>query len=209
MGIQERKRRDRERRRQEILIAARRVFSAKGLNKATMEDIANAAELSPGTLYLYFKNKNELVASLSVKILEFMTIRLQDVLAQEELPPDEKLPQVLQVFFDMYDFDPLILINLFHLQSSETLKNLSPPVLNEIKTLSGRALGMVSEIFEEGVKEGVFVDRHPVALADGIWGLFSGIILWEESKRMIDQDKDHLRASLETAFEIFARGVRS
>jgi len=208
MGISERKRRDRERRRQEILIAARRVFAVKGLYKATMEDIAQAAELSAGTLYLYFRNKDELVVSLSVKILEFMTIRLQDVLKQTESDPEEKLDQLLQVFFDMYDFDPLVLINLFHLQSTDTLKNLSEPVLAEIKDLSGRALGMVAEIFQDGVRKGIFVDKHPMALADGVWGLFSGIILWEESKRMLDQGKDYLRTSLETAFEIFARGVK-
>ena len=51
MGIQERKEREKERRRQQIMVAAKRVFSNKGFNKATMEDIAQEAELSPGTLY--------------------------------------------------------------------------------------------------------------------------------------------------------------
>ena len=60
MGIQERKERERERRRQQIIVAAKKVFSEKGFNKATMDDIAGEAELSPGTLYLYFKNKEEL-----------------------------------------------------------------------------------------------------------------------------------------------------
>ena len=49
MGIQERKEREKERRRQQIMVAAKRVFSEKGFNKATMEDIAHEAELSPGT----------------------------------------------------------------------------------------------------------------------------------------------------------------
>ena len=56
MGIQERKEREKERRRQQIIVAAKRVFSAKGFSKATMEDIAREVELSPGTLYIYFKN---------------------------------------------------------------------------------------------------------------------------------------------------------
>jgi AcrR family transcriptional regulator len=47
MGIQERKERETERRRQQIMVAAKRVFSEKGFNKATMEDIAQEAELSP------------------------------------------------------------------------------------------------------------------------------------------------------------------
>ena len=67
MGIQERKQRERERRRQQIIVAAKRVFSERGFSKTTMEDIAREAELSPGTLYLYFKNKDELYASLSLR----------------------------------------------------------------------------------------------------------------------------------------------
>ena len=45
MGIQERKERERERRRQQIMVAAKRVFTDKGFGKATMEDIANEFDL--------------------------------------------------------------------------------------------------------------------------------------------------------------------
>ncbi len=65
MGTKERRLREKERRRQLILIAAKRVFSEKGFSKSTMENIASEAELSLGTLYQYFKNKEELYASLS------------------------------------------------------------------------------------------------------------------------------------------------
>ena len=37
--------------------------------------------------------------------------------------------------YEVYEFDPMVIINMFHLQSSETLKNLSPELLTEIKTL--------------------------------------------------------------------------
>ena len=83
MGIQERKEREKERRRQQIIVAAKRVFSEKGFNKATMEDIAKEAELSPGTLYLYFKNKEELYASLSLRILQYLHIRVSHVINQD------------------------------------------------------------------------------------------------------------------------------
>jgi hypothetical protein len=96
---------------------------------------------------------------------------------------------------------------MFHLQSSETLKNLSPELLDEIKTLSRKSLGTMSEIFAEGIDGGVFIDQHPVALADILWALFSGIVLWEESKRIINQEKDYLKPTLEVAFEIFRQGI--
>jgi hypothetical protein len=67
----------------------------------------------------------------------------------------------------------------------------------------------MAKIFEEGIKKGDFIDRHPVALADIVWALFSGVVLWEESKRLIDSQKDFLKSTLEIAFEIFSRGIRT
>jgi len=206
MGIQERKVREKERRRQQIIVAAKRVFSEKGFNKATMEDIAKEAELSPGTLYLYFKNKEELYASLSLRILQYLHIRVDHVL-KETGEPRQKLASLVEAMYDVYAFDPLILINMFHLQSSETLRNLSPELMQQIEDLSRKSIGAISSVFKEGIERGVFVDRHPVALADIFWALFSGVILWNTSKRIIDQRKDYLTQTLHTAFDIFSRGL--
>lgn len=207
MGIKERKEREKERRRQQIIVAAKRVFSDKGFNKATMEDIAREAELSPGTLYLYFKNKEELYASLSLRILQYLLIRVEHVNSEKGFGPDKKIDTLMEAMYDVYDFDPLIIINMFHLQSSETLKNLSPKLLEEIKTLSRKALGAIASIFEEGAKTGKFIDKHPIALADTFWALFSGVVLWEASKKIINEDKDYLKQTLKLAFEIYRRGI--
>jgi AcrR family transcriptional regulator len=207
MGIQERKERERERRRQQIMVAARRVFSAKGLNKSTMEDIAKEAELSPGTLYLYFRNKDELFASLSLRMLQFLNLRLEELEKNQTLTVEKQFHILKQGLYDVYDFDPLVLINMFHLQSSETLRNLSPELIQEIKALSRKALRSMAHVFEEGIREKRFIRRHPTAMADSLWALFSGIVLWEESKKIIDDDKDYLKPTLDLAFEIFWRGI--
>ncbi len=208
MGIRERKEREKERRRQQIIVAAKRVFSERGFNKATMEDIAKEAELSPGTLYLYFKNKEDLYASLSLRILQYLLMRVEHVNREKELGHEQKLKALMDAMYDVYDFDPLIIINMFHLQSSETLKNLSPELLSEIKDLSRLSLGAIAKIFEEGIAKGDFIDRHPVALADIFWALFSGVVLWEASKMVIDEDKDYLKPTLKIAFEIFSKGIK-
>ncbi len=208
MGIQERKQRERERRRQQIAIAAKKIFSAKGFNKTTMEDIAKEAELSAGTLYLYYKNKNELFASLSLRVLKFMNMRLEKVSQDQDATPEQKVVALKGAFLEVYEFDPLIVINIFHLQSSEILKNLSSELLSQIKTLSQSSIATISGVFKEGIAQDIFIDRHPVALADIIWGVFSGIVLWEESKRIIDGKKEYLQQTLDIAFEIFVRGIK-
>ena len=207
MGIQERKQRERERRRQQIIVAAKRVFSEKGFSKSTMEDIAREAELSPGTLYLYFKNKDDLYASLSLRILQYLNIRLDDVKKKKDIDLQKKIGAIKEALYDVYQFDPMILINMFHLQSSETLQNLSSPLLDNITELSRNSLNVLAEIFEDGSGRKDFIDNNPTAVADIIWSLFTGVVLWEESKRLIDDDKDHLKKNLDTAFEIFSRGI--
>lgn len=208
MGIHERKEREKERRRQQIMIAAKRVFSTNGFSKSTMEDIAREAELSPGTIYLYFKNKDELYASLSLRILQYLNIRLKHVINRKGLEPEEYVEALKQAMYDVYDFDPLIVINMFQLQSSESVKNLSPELLSEIIELSKNSLGTMADIFEKGIKKGIFINHHPQAIADALWGMFSGLILWEESKKLFHENKDHLKPTMEIAFELFTRGIR-
>ncbi len=207
MGIKERKEREKERRRQQIIIAAKRIFSAKGFNKATIEDIAKEAEISPGTIYIYFKNKDELYASLSIRILQHLNIRLEHVKNQNNVNIEQRIATLKDALYDIYNFDPLILINLFHLQSSESLKNLSFGLLSEIKRLSQDSLKIMADIFSEGINNGVFIKTNPNALADIFWALFSGVILWEESKKIIDNKKDFLKPTLDVAFDIFRQGI--
>jgi len=207
MGIQERKKREKGLRRSQILEAAKTVFSSKGYNTATMEEIADAAELSPGTLYIYFKNKEELHTFLSIDILKYIADQVEMV-AQTNVSSEEKLDNIRDVFIDVYENDPMILISLFHLQAGETLKNLSEEVLEMLKETSGKALNVIITIVKKGIDEGVFIDNHPVALADVIWSTFSGVVLWVDSKRVLNNQKDFVKSTLTTAFSIVKKGLK-
>ncbi len=207
MGILERKEREKERRRQQIMVAAKKVFAVSGFSKSTMEDIAKEAELSPGTIYLYFRNKDELYASLSVRILQYLNMRIKNVIENHELQPEQYIGALKQAMYDVYDFDPLIVITLFQLQSNESLKNLSPYLLDEIIVLSRDSIRAIACIFEKGVEKGYFIDRHPIALADIFWSLFSGIVLLEERKKVINPEDKSFMPNIDFAFELFARGI--
>lgn len=208
MGIHERKQREKEQRRKQIMEAARKVFSAKGFNRATMEEIAGEAELSPGTLYLYFKNKEELHTSLSIDILGYITVQMKKFINRQDINAEEKMNILKDTFIDVYEYDPMVLINLFHLQSGETLKNLSSEVLEELKETSAEALYAITSIANEGIEQGIFVQKLPVALADIIWATYSGVVLWVDSKRLLNNQKDFVKQTLEIAFEIMLNGLK-
>ena len=207
MGVAERKAREKAQRRLQIMDAAKRVFSHKGFSGTTMEEIAQESELSAATLYLYFKNKNELYASLNLRMLEYLCQRVERVARGSEDDPFLKVRQLAEAMYDVYRFDPLILTNVFHMQSSEALQGLSPEMHRDINALSAQALRTMAGIFSAGMDQGVFTRHHPVALADLVWAVFSGLVLWEESKRIFDPRKDHLKSTLDLAMDLLARGL--
>ena len=207
MGIVERKERERARRRQQIIVAAKRVFTRKGFDKATMEDIAREAELSSGTIYIYFKNKNELYANMTLRVLQFLFIRLEHLHDDETKEPEEKIAHLKKAFLDVYEFDPLILKTLFNLQSSEAIQHLSPGLVDEIRISGQKALNKIASIFQQGIRKGVCMDHPPKAIADIVWALFSGIVLWQNEGNLSNRKRGYFKPRLEMAFKIFERGL--
>lgn len=72
MGIAERKEREKEQKQNTIIDAAEAVIFSKGLEAATMEEIAEMAEFSKGTIYLYFKNKEDLYFAIHYRGIQLL-----------------------------------------------------------------------------------------------------------------------------------------
>ena len=83
MGIAERRQREKEQRRKAIVDAAERVFFTKGMETATMDEVAEEAELSKGTLYLYFKSKEDLYLAITKRGLNILIAMFKKALSKE------------------------------------------------------------------------------------------------------------------------------
>ncbi|MFH1985025.1 MAG: TetR/AcrR family transcriptional regulator [Pseudomonadota bacterium] len=96
-----RRQREREQRYQTILKAAECCFARDGYNKASVEQIADEAEVSVGTVYFYFKNKEDLL----IHLLNDIGFQLRDLLGREFRKADgsvEGMRRAGQVFFDEF-----------------------------------------------------------------------------------------------------------
>lgn len=99
MGVRERRERQRESLRQEILDAARELFLAEGYDAVSMRRIADKIEYSPTTIYLYFRDK----ADLFVHLCEETFARLLEVhskIAETEGDPVMMLRRGLRAYVD-------------------------------------------------------------------------------------------------------------
>lgn len=212
MGLAERKAREKEfqkqKRRAEIMDAAKILFRIKGFSETTMEDIAREAELSPAALYLYFKNKDEIYGSLSLRTMDYLIKNLEHIYEAGQ-NAEQNLNRLKDALYRVYEFDPYVLLNLFNLQASGKFKNVSPEFLAELNRLSIRAFGSIRKFFEAGIRDGIFQNESPAALADMAWSIFTGLVIWEESKKMFNPGKDYLKSTLDLAFQVLRNGVEN
>jgi AcrR family transcriptional regulator len=207
LSIIDRKKRERIMRRQQIQDVAKKVFLEKGFKATTMEDIAQASELSVSTIYLYFKNKDQLFASLNLITLEFLHKEIEKIVKSKKTPAEKKVFLLKDALFNAFRRDPLILRNILRMQIDENLQTLSKDLFLRIQDLTLKCVKGMALIFDEGIKEKKFINEHEMALTDIATALFTGIVVWESSKSWLNSDKKFLEPTLDLAFEIFSRGI--
>jgi AcrR family transcriptional regulator len=102
MGIAERKQLEKHARRQLILESAAEIFHQKDFARATMEDIAERAQIAVGTIYLYFKSKADIYFSLTKPALEKLSNRLMRIADDIDSETDVKIKKIMYMLDDFY-----------------------------------------------------------------------------------------------------------
>lgn len=131
-------------------------FLKYGITTTTMERIAQEAELAKGTLYLYFRNREELLMGLLADDLSTLTAAMERV-ASSPLNPPEKLELAFATFY-MYSQEN----QLFYQMMTQTniglmMTNVEDnPTAAHFQSVNERLIGLVESIVEQGVQQGCF-----------------------------------------------------
>jgi TetR/AcrR family transcriptional regulator len=191
MGINERKEREKQRRRKDILDAAEKVFFSKGVETATMDEVAATAELSKGTLYLYFKNKGELLHGINGRALEVLLKTFKKAIAKEKIGL-EKVKALGDSYYEFYKKHPDYFSLMLHRETTivdpTTIKE-SPNFAN-CNVLGDEIFKVMQEAVGFGIKDGTIrQDVDPFKLSMVLWGHTSGILNLIRSKELFFETK--------------------
>lgn len=142
--------------REQIMEAARRLFYEKGFYRTTMDDIARAAGVAKGTVYLYFKSKVELLLSIieseHIKILDFV-----QELVRSPLNPKEKISRFIDMIWDiLYTARHMITISEFSQKRIIFEEGFKEHYMTRIMPLRKAIMINLKSILDEGVREGIF-----------------------------------------------------
>ena len=87
---------------QSLQEATMRVISRKGISGATMQDIAEEAGVAKGTIYLYYRDRDELVEKTFENAVHLLHSRIDEVLDNTDAPLEERLRESLHRLFDFF-----------------------------------------------------------------------------------------------------------
>jgi len=176
MGITERKEREKMQRREAIIDAAEKVFFSRGVEHATMDDVAEAAELSKGTLYLYFSSKEELYMAINLRGFVIITSLFEKAVDTGENGLNKVL-RIGQAYVDFYRKYPDYFQALLFYEARE-LKPAEGDSCAEACFEAGHApQEILIGAIEEGIRDGsIRPDIDPRLTATILWGQSTGII---------------------------------
>ncbi len=206
MGTKERKRREKKRRKETIIDAAERVIFSKGLEHSTMMDIAGEAEVSKGTLYLYFKNKAELNMAIAERGSELLNERMLKVFSGDH--SGIKLIRMMgKTYLDFVHSNPgyfNAFANYEALKDANELQN--SQIAQVCEENRKEAMSLMVRALQIGMQDGTIRDSYdPKELAVLIWASTRGITMMNHLRQTDHHFKllDQMDISTESLFEIF------
>ena len=200
MGSKERKEREKDRRREDILQAGIAVFVRKGLAAATMDDIARECELAKGTLYLYFTSKEQLYLTIVLRAITILSGMMNDFQGRASAPL-EKLEMIGQANTHFYEENH----DLFRIMTTIadhgyfTGADLAD-VQNQLYRANNGIWSLITSIIADGIRRGIFrKDTDPLEIAVGLHAMSMAMTI------MIDQSQRSQRFTSERSCVNFGR----
>jgi TetR/AcrR family transcriptional regulator len=170
-----RKERELQRHRHEILKAALKIFSEGGFHGVTMQDIASEAEFAVGTLYKFFKNKEDLYRVLLVEKVEDIRNILVETI-KSGIDEMDSLRKYLNNLIRLVKKDEKF-FRIFLSEIHGTTLNVPIESGEELKNSREQSIKMLASVFKEGSRKKIFKDLDPYLLATAFDGIISNFIL--------------------------------
>ena len=206
MSTEERKAREKQRRYNRIVDAAEKVIFSKGIEQATMEEIAREAELSKGTLYLYFKSKNELYMAITRRGSGILNDRFARVFGGDHTGL-ELIRNIGEAYIDFVKDHPHYFKSFIHYESLSDVEELrESEIAGGCEENRRQALSFMVRALQIGMQDGSVDDRYdPRDLAMVLWSSTRGITTITHMKGVGHYFKvlDDMEIEVSTLFENF------
>lgn len=196
-------RREREKlmHRRQMLAAALDLFSEKGFHNVSMHEIAEKAEFAIGTLYKFFKNKEDLYKDLMMEKAEEHHRVLMRVLSEENdvmIVIENYIAAKTRLFADN-----LAIVRLYFAETRGASFNIKAGLDQDIRKLYDKIIMRLASVLEAGIRKKVFRKMDPYYMAVALEGLTNAFLFcWLE-----DPEQHPYGANVPVIRDMFLKGV--
>lgn len=185
----------------QIINAAEDVFTRKGFNEARMDDIAEETGLSKGTLYNYFKSKDDLIIAILDRIFqrEFKAFEQSDVSKMNA-------SETIDLFVDTVTKDIKLMLRLMPVAYEFlALAFRNKTVQKALKVYVNRYMEILVPIIENGIASGEFKEVNPKEVAIAMGAILEGtILIWVYDKSLVNPE-----VNIRSGIKLLLEGVQA
>jgi TetR/AcrR family transcriptional regulator len=183
MGIADRRQREKEQRKAEIIDAAERLFFSRSYEDVSMDDIAREVELNKATIYLYFKNKETLFATIVLRGVRILKEKYTECM-EKQVPGIVKVALMGQAYYQFSQEHPDYL-RMIHFYGSERFSK-ENPCTAEIGKGYGTCRLILADTIREGIDDGTIrADLDPFLTSMYLMISFMGILSMENKWKLV------------------------
>lgn len=190
MGIQERKALEKQLRRSQILDAARSLLFSSGIDSVSISGISNRAELGVGTIYFYFKNKEEIFAALQEEGLGLLYSKIRKII-QKETAPEKQLTGIANAYYSFSEENKNYFDIINYFLSSPTVF-FEPELKQQIDMSGHKILKITQDTIIDGIGQGVFKEASPGRFSVMFWGTLHGLLHFKKLENTVLEYENHM-----------------
>jgi len=209
LSSEERRKKEKENRKNSILKAARKLFFERGFKSVTVDLIAAKAEVSKGSIYLYFDSKEEIYTQILISANIERHKEIENF-ARQEGTASELLLKYARVYVDFFlENNELFRILMTFMLHAENM-NLTEEQNTQLIHTTNENIRMISEILQKGVDAGEFSDRIDIRQGqNAIWGLLNGIISLYIYSGAPEKRSERINTTVQESLKVFIKGIKS
>jgi AcrR family transcriptional regulator len=209
LSSEERRKKEKENRKNSILKAARKLFFERGFKSVTVDLIAAKAEVSKGSIYLYFDSKEEIYTQILISANIERHKEIENF-ARQEGTASELLLKYARVYVDFFlENNELFRILMTFMLHAENM-NLTEEQNTQLIHTTNENIRTISEILQKGVDAGEFSDRIDIRQGqNAIWGLLNGIISLYIYSGAPEKRSERINTTVQESLKVFIKGIKS
>lgn len=159
----------------ELLRAARQLFFERGYHGTTMERVARSAGFSKRTVYIYFKNKDELFLTIGAEGMNLLREKFES-LHTGDMDIEEAIRAILGVYLDFARRHPQYFRIIFQEATAEMVGNIPGELRRRLEEQERSCLNVVVSVVKKAQADGLITGIDPWEMAAAFWGAATGII---------------------------------